>query len=113
VAARVRVSGPAGGPRRAEAAGRLDDVAAAVDGGGGATEAQALVSDVESWQAGGELAAPWVGQVLGVLAQVPGVTLAPPTTPPSTDLVVPPDENGRAHGNGNGNGNGDHGGGGD
>jgi len=76
---------------------------------GDAVEAQALVADVESWQASRELAAPAVGEAMRVLVQVPGVTLEPPAPP--TTLSV--EGNGRGRGHGNGNDNGNQGGGGD
>ena len=84
-------------------------MAAAIEGGGGAVEAQALVADVESWQAGRELAAPAVGDAMRVLVQVPGVTLEPPA-PPTTLSVG---GNGRGKGHGKGNDSGSQGGGGD
>ena len=108
-AARVRGYGPGGGQQGPETARRLDEVAAAIEGGGGAVEAQALVADVESWQASRELAAPAVGEAMRVLVQVPGVTLEPPA-PPTTLSVG---GNGRGKGHGKGNDSGSQGGGGD
>ena len=108
-ASRVRAYGPGAGPQGPETARRLDEVAAAIEGGGGAVEAQALVADVESWQAGRELAAPAVGDAMRVLVQVPGVTLEPPA-PPTTLSVG---GNGRGKGHGKGNDSGSQGGGGD
>ena len=108
-AARVRAYGPGAGQQGPETARRLDEVAAAIEGGGGAVEAQALVADVESWQAGRALAGPAVGEAMRVLVQVPGVTLEPPAPP--TTLSVGGKGRGRGHGNGNDSGN--QGGGGD
>ncbi|HMC52207.1 MAG TPA: serine/threonine-protein kinase, partial [Acidimicrobiales bacterium] len=75
LSSRLRQAGPAAGAQGEATAGLLDSVAGAVDAGAGAPQAQSLVSGVDSWQASGELAAPFVGEVLGLLAQVPGVML--------------------------------------
>ena len=79
------------GPGWTEAAAQLDAVADAVAGGGGTVEADALLSQLGQWRAGGGLTPAAVNRISAVLLNVPGVDparLVPTTTTTETTAVV-------------------------